>query len=137
MLIQLAHDHGCEIFACHRTAEEGAFCQAIGATHLIDVSTTDYVAAVLQLTGGKGVHFSFNGVGGSTVNTDWKIVAPFGEILLYGYVAGKAALQIFEIARTVAVKTFSAGMISLPSPSTSRARPTRCIADFGTVRCST
>ena len=54
------------------------------------------------------MHFSFNGVGGSTVNTDWKIVAPFGEILLYGYVAGKAALQVFEIARTVAVKTFPA-----------------------------
>jgi NADPH2:quinone reductase len=108
MLIQLAHDHGCEIFACHRTTEEGAFCKAIGATHLIDVSTTDYITAVLQLTGGKGVNVSFNGVGGSTVNTDWRIVAPFGQIMLYGYVAGKAPLQVFEIARTVALKTFSA-----------------------------
>jgi NADPH2:quinone reductase len=108
MLIQLAHEHGCEIIACHRTAEEGAYCKAIGATHLIDVSSTDYVAAALELTAGKGVSFSFNGVGGSTVNTDWRIVAPFGQIMLYGYVAGKVPLQVFEIARTVAVKTFSA-----------------------------
>jgi NADPH2:quinone reductase len=108
MLIQLAHEHGCEIIACHRTAEEGAFCRAIGATHLIDVSTTDYVAEVLKLTGGKGVKFSFNGVGGSTVNNDWRIVAPFGEIMLYGYVAGKVPLQVFDIARTVTLKTFSA-----------------------------
>jgi NADPH:quinone reductase len=108
MLIQLAHEHGCEIIACHRTAEEGAFCKAIGATHLIDVSTTDYVTAALKLTGGKGVKFSFNGVGGSTVNTDWRVVAPFGEIMLYGYVAGKVPLQVFDIARTMALKTFSA-----------------------------
>jgi NADPH2:quinone reductase len=108
MLIQLAHERGCEIFACHRTPEEGAFCKRIGATHLVDVSTVDYESAVLDLTGGKGVAFSFNGVGGSTVNNDWKIVAPFGEIMLYGYVAGKVALQVFDIARTVALKTFSA-----------------------------
>jgi NADPH:quinone reductase len=108
MLIQLAHEHGCEIIACHRTAEEGAFCRAIGATHLIDVSGTDYVPSVLRLTGGRGARFSFNGVGGSTVNTDWRAVAPFGEIMLYGYVAGKVPLQVFDIARTVALKTFSA-----------------------------
>src|SRR5690606_1963249 len=60
------------------------------------------------ITGGKGVACSFNGVGGDTIHTDWKIMEPFGEIMLYGYAAGKQALNVFEIARTVSMKTFSA-----------------------------
>ena len=108
MLTQLAHKQSCEIFATCRTAEEAAFCRANGAAHCIDTTAADYVEAVAGLTKGEGVNVSFNGVGGDTVDRDPLVVAPFGEIHLYGYVAGKSAYHPFSVRKSIALKTFSA-----------------------------
>jgi NADPH2:quinone reductase len=108
MVTALAAHAGCEVIALHRTAEEAKFCKENGATHCIDITARDYVDAVLSLTGSDGVHCSFNGVGGSTLHTDWRAVRRFGEIHAYGYVAGKPPLQLFDIHKSVAVKTFYA-----------------------------
>lgn len=108
MMIQLARAQGCEIFALCRSTAEAAFCLSTGADHAIDTIGTDYVAEILRLTGGGGVGHAFNGVGGNTINSDPGCVAPFGEILLYGYVAGKAAFDPFGFDRSIAFKTFSA-----------------------------
>jgi NADPH2:quinone reductase len=108
VLMQLAHRHGCEVLATCTSAEQARYCAAHGARHVIDVTGADYVAAVQRLTGGAGVHVSFNGVGGDTVNRDPLIVRPLGEIHLYGYVAGKRPFEPFEVHKSVALKTFSA-----------------------------
>ena len=108
VLTQLARRLGCRIFATCRRAEEAAFCQANGADHCIDTTTADYVEAVSSLTGGEGVDVSFNGVGGETVDRDPLVVKPFGEIHLYGYVAGKLPYHPFDVRKSIALKTFSA-----------------------------
>jgi NADPH2:quinone reductase len=67
----------------------------------------DYADAVMSLTGGKGANFSFNGVGGDTINTDPRALAPFGEILAYGYVAGRVPFDPYTAAgKCIAVKSF-------------------------------
>ncbi|WDD92292.1 zinc-binding dehydrogenase [Burkholderia sp. FERM BP-3421] len=108
MVTQLAKAAGCEVIALCRGSEEVAFCRAIGAARAFDTSSTDYVDAVLDATGGEGVRYSFNGVGGPTVNRDPLIVSRFGEIVLYGYVAGKAAFDPFALGKTYGLKLFSA-----------------------------
>jgi len=108
MVTQLAKAHGCPVIAtCRRPAEE-AFLRVLGAEHVINVTETDYVAKVTEITRGEGVRYVFNGVGGDTLQTDAAVVAPFGEIQAYGYVAGKKPFDLFKVSKCIAIKTFSA-----------------------------
>lgn len=106
MLLQLAAQHHCETIAVVRNAMEAEFCRRHGAAHVIDTSQQDYVAAIKAL--GGGVHFSFNGVGGDTINRDPLLLAPFGELICYGYVAGKQPFDFFGLDRTLSIKSFNA-----------------------------
>lgn len=106
MLLLLASLQGCETIAIVRNAAEVEFCRRLGATHAIDASQQDYVAAVETI--GGGVHFSFNGVGGDTINRDPPLLAPFGELICYGYVAGKQPFDFFGLDRTLSIKSFNA-----------------------------
>jgi len=108
MIAQLAHAQGCTIIGTCRRPVEEEFCRRIGIDHVINVTHTDYVAAVRDLTDGKGVRVVFNGVGGDTIQRDAEIVQPFGEIQAYGYVAGKKPLDLFGVKHCIAFKTFSA-----------------------------
>jgi len=108
MVTQLAAAQSCEIIALCRGAEELAFCHANGATHVVDTLQQDYVQVVSTLTANKGVSVSFNGIGGETINRDPLIVRPFGQIILYGYVAGKTPFAPFDVDKTYALKLFSA-----------------------------
>jgi len=108
MITQLAHAHGCTVIATCRREVEDRFLRSIGADHVIDVSREDYVARSLEITDGRGVGFSFNGVGGDTLSSDASVVAPFGEIQAYGYVAGKKPFDVFRVGKTLSLKTFAA-----------------------------
>lgn len=108
MFIELGRAHGCTVIATCRTELERAFCLDRSADHVIVADEQDYVAEVLRLTGGRGVGFSFNGVGGDTLNRDFDALQPFGELQAYGYVAGKAAFDTFRLGKTITLKTFSA-----------------------------
>jgi NADPH2:quinone reductase len=108
MSLQLARAIGCESIALVRTDAEAKFCRRIGASHVVVATQTDYVEEVRRLTNGAGATHSFNGVGGDTINRDPRMLAPFGELHCYGYVAGKQPLDIFATDRTLAIKTFNA-----------------------------
>jgi len=100
----------------------------------VNVTHTDYVARVRELTDGKGVRFVFNGVGGDTLAADADVTAPFGEIQAYGYVAGKTPFDLFRIKHSIAIKTFSADdFFATPC---SRRRPRRCTNGSAAVSCS-
>ena len=108
MVTQLAHAHGCPVIAtCRRVAEENYLMQ-LGATHVVNVAHTDYVARVRELTDGHGVRFVFNGVGGDTLAADADISASFGEIQAFVYVAGKKLFDLFRVKHSIAIKTFTA-----------------------------
>lgn len=108
MVTQIVAAMGCDITALCRGRREADFCLANGATRAIDTLAENYVDAVLDITAGAGVDFSFNGVGGETTNLDPLIVKPFGEVILYGYVAGKTPLEPFDVNKTWTLKLFSA-----------------------------
>lgn len=108
MILQQAKAMNCESIALVRTEAEAEFVGRIGATHVINTSIQDYIQEVLSLTGDAGVAFSFNGVGGETLARDPFVLQPFGELHVYGYVAGKTPINPFAIDRTIAIKTFNA-----------------------------
>lgn len=109
MAVMQAHAMGCRVIALCRSSAEMDFCRSIGADIAVNTLETDFVEAVLSATDGKGANYSFNGVGGDTLNEDPRALAPWGEILAYGYVAGKASFDPFGngASRSVALKTFS------------------------------
>jgi len=108
MILQLAREIGCESIALVRNDAEAEFCRRIGAGYVLVTPRTDYVEEVGRLTGGAGATHSFNGVGGDTINRDPRMLAPFGELHCYGYVAGKVPFDLFATDRTLAIKTFNA-----------------------------
>lgn len=108
MILQLARELGCESVALVRNDVEAEFCRRTGANHVVVTTRTDYVEEVRRLTGGAGATHSFNGVGGDTINRDPRMLAPFGELHCYGYVAGKKPFDLFATDRTLAIKTFNA-----------------------------
>lgn len=108
MVMDLTADLDCDIIAFVRSEAEAVYSRNLGAAHCVNTLETDYVAAVHHITGGEGVGFSFNGVGGPTIARDAEILAPFGELHLYGYVAGKQAFDPFSTDRSIALKTFNA-----------------------------
>jgi len=108
MILQLAREAGCESVALVRTDAEAEFSRRIGASHVVVTTRTDYVEEVRRLTGGAGATHSFNGVGGDTINRDPRMLAPFGELHCYGYVAGKVPFDLFATDRTLSIKTFNA-----------------------------
>ncbi|MCK6563946.1 MAG: zinc-binding dehydrogenase [Dehalococcoidia bacterium] len=75
--------------------EKVALVRANGADHAINYKTTDYVEAVGEIAGVKpqgfapgappaGVHVVLNGVGGSTLKTDRRVIRKLGRWVLYG-----------------------------------------------------
>jgi NADPH2:quinone reductase len=108
VLTQIACDNGNRVIGICRSAEQERYCRDIGAQHTIDVSGTDYVAAVREITAGAGADYSVNGVGGDTLDRDPAALRSFGEMCVYGYVAGKAKMDIYSYTKCVTIKTFSA-----------------------------
>ncbi|RVT92958.1 quinone oxidoreductase family protein [Sphingomonas crocodyli] len=108
MMSQLARAHDCEVIATCISDAEADYCRTVGANHVIIASHQDYVSECQRITNGAGISFSFNGVGGDTLNRDFDVLAPFGELHAYGYVAGKIPFEAFRLGKTISLKTFSA-----------------------------
>lgn len=107
-LTRLARENDDLVIALCRSEREAAFCRSLGADHTFDTTTGDYVERVLDLTQGRGVDFSLNGVGGPTLARDPLAVRTFGEIHAYGYVAGKRTFDPFAVSKTLTLRTFRA-----------------------------
>jgi NADPH:quinone reductase len=77
-----------------------------GCDYAVNRSKEDYIQRVTEITGpkvtgftavgdneGGGVHVSFNGVSGSTIATDPKVIRKRGRFVIYGYSGGPATID--------------------------------------------
>ena len=108
MVTQLARAQDCQVIATCRRADEADFCKRLGADAVIITAQEDYAERVNQITDSQGIEFSFNGVGGDTLNRDVDLLGPFGEIQAYGYVGGKTPFDTFRVGKCITLRTFSA-----------------------------
>lgn len=84
LLVQLALDQGCEVFAVAGGPEKCAYLTGMGVQHVIDRRAGGPYAALRTALGGNKLDASFNAVGGSTFKQDLRLLAHGGRLVLYG-----------------------------------------------------
>jgi alcohol dehydrogenase len=92
--VQLAKAIGCEVIACASAAWKMQRLKALGADHVIDTSSQDYVAEIIRMygkpriRGGGGVDVIINYTGGDTWAQCFRALRLDGRLLTCGATAG-------------------------------------------------
>jgi NADPH2:quinone reductase len=89
--IQIAKAFGATVFVTAGSAEKCAFCEELGADLAINYKEQDFVAAVKEKTGGKGVNFILDMVGGDYIQRNLYCVAEDGRIHQIAFLQGSKA----------------------------------------------
>jgi len=89
--IQLAHVLGSRVLATAGSPEKCAACERLGAARAINYRDTDFVAAVRDMTGGRGVDVVLDIVGGDYVPRNIDVLAVEGRLVQIGLQAGATA----------------------------------------------
>ena len=96
--IQLAKARGSRVFATAGSAEKCAACERLGADRAINYRIADFVAAVGELTGGRGVDVILDMVGGDYFARNIDALALEGRLVEIATLQGvKAELNIQTI----------------------------------------
>ncbi|MTI00158.1 NAD(P)H-quinone oxidoreductase [Roseibium sp. RKSG952] len=78
--IQLAKAFGAEVFTTVGSDEKAAAAKALGADHVINYRTGDFVEVIQTVTNRQGVNVILDMVGGDYVEKNWKAAAVEGRI---------------------------------------------------------
>jgi putative PIG3 family NAD(P)H quinone oxidoreductase len=89
--IQLAHARGARVLVTAGSDEKCDACVALGAERAINYRTTDFVAAVLAHTEGRGVDLVLDIMGGSYVARNLSVLAMDGRLVQIGLLEGPVA----------------------------------------------
>ena len=79
--IQLAAALECEVFVTAGTAEKCTACERLGAARAINYRDEDFVAAIHDLTGGRGVDVILDMVAGDYLPRNLAALAPEGRLV--------------------------------------------------------
>ncbi|WP_265520037.1 quinone oxidoreductase family protein [Nitratireductor luteus] len=88
MLIQLAKHLGAQVIAITSSSKRD-FALAAGADHALSHADGPLKEEILRLTDGRGVDVACNPVSGGTIAEDLRCLAPFGRIVIFGFLAGE------------------------------------------------
>jgi putative PIG3 family NAD(P)H quinone oxidoreductase len=89
--IQLARARGARVFATAGSAEKCAACEALGAERAFNYRDTEFVAAVRERTGGRGVNVVLDIVGGEYLQRNLDVLAVDGRLVQVGMLGGSTA----------------------------------------------
>jgi NADPH:quinone reductase len=93
--VQLARARGARVFATAGSADKCAACERIGAERAFNYRETDFVAAVRDVTGGRGVDVVLDMVGGEYFPRNIEVLAMEGRLVEIATQRGaKAELNI-------------------------------------------
>lgn len=102
--VALARSHGMRpVIGAAGGAEKCAWVRSLGADACIDYTREDLREAVRALTGGRGVDYALESVGGQTLERSIEALAPLGRLVTIGYSSvdaghGDAIKRIHPIA---------------------------------------
>jgi NADPH:quinone reductase len=86
--IQLANAFGAEVFTTVGNAEKAAFCKSIGATHVFNYKTDDWMNEIAVITAKKGVNVILDMVGGSYIEKNLRSLALEGRYCFIAFLEG-------------------------------------------------
>ncbi len=89
--VQLASARGARVFATAGSAEKCAAVARLGAERVIDYHTEDFVAALKEATGGRGVDVILDMVGGDYVARNLELLATDGRLVQIAFLHGSRA----------------------------------------------
>jgi NADPH2:quinone reductase len=119
-LVETATAAGLKVIAVAST-QKLVYARAHGAVEAIDYKTANVAERVRAITGGAGVALALNPIGGETVLEDMDLLAPLGQLILYGLIAGMpsgdvwaAMMQRITAGLTVSVASIDAYMRNCP-----------------------
>ena len=96
--IQLGRAFGARVFATAGSAEKCAACERLGAERAVNYRETDFVAAITEAIGGRGVDVILDMVGGDYVPRNLDLLATEGRLVQIAFVAGaKAQIDLRQI----------------------------------------
>ncbi len=96
--IQMVKAFGHRVFATAGSDEKCAACVRLGADRAINYRTEDFVQAVHQETGGRGVDVILDMVGGDYIPRELKALADDGRLVLIAFLGGaKATVNFAEV----------------------------------------
>ncbi|MBI1851813.1 MAG: quinone oxidoreductase [Planctomycetes bacterium] len=85
MLIQLAkHTGAATVIAAASTDDKLDFARSLGADACVDYTQTDWAAQARAACGGTGPDIIYESVGGAVTKTSLDLLAPRGELVVYG-----------------------------------------------------
>jgi len=105
--VQLARARGARVIATAGDPHKLRFATELGADVAIDYRNDDFVARVLDATGGRGVDVAFDSVGGATTVETFRCMAFGGRHLLVGFASGIEAEDEGIVPRPVLFGNFS------------------------------
>jgi NADPH2:quinone reductase len=86
--IQLASAFGARVFATAGSAEKCAACEALGAERAVNYRESDFVAAIRDATGGRGVDVVLDIVGGDYLQRNIDVLAMEGRLVQIAHLGG-------------------------------------------------
>lgn len=89
--IQLAKAFGAEVFTTVGNKEKVAFCKSIGADHVFNYKTQDWMNEIATITGKKGVNVILDMVGGSYIEKNLRSLAMEGRYCFIAFLEGGKA----------------------------------------------
>ncbi|MEI4280519.1 NADPH:quinone oxidoreductase family protein [Klenkia terrae] len=87
--IQLGKAAGAQVIATAGGPKKTAVCTELGADHVIDYLSEDFVARVKEITGGHGADVVYDPVGGDVFDGSTKCIAFEGRIVVVGFTSGR------------------------------------------------
>ncbi len=88
LLVQMAKAIGARVIGTVSTEEKAKLAREAGADDVILYTKQDFEAETKRLTGGKGVHVVYDGVGQTTFDQDLNVLRPRGYLVLFGASSG-------------------------------------------------
>ncbi|MFJ6326780.1 MULTISPECIES: type I polyketide synthase [unclassified Rhizobium] len=82
--LQIAKLKGAKVIATAGTVEKRRFLELLGAEHVLDSRSLDFVSGVRRLTGGEGVDLVLNSLFSEAMERSIELVKPFGRFLELG-----------------------------------------------------
>ncbi len=86
--IQLAKSFGAEVFTTVGNDSKAAFCKTIGADHVFNYKTQDWMSEIAAITKKKGVNVILDMVGGSYIERNLRSLAMEGRYCFIAFLEG-------------------------------------------------